>query len=239
MPVSSASATRQMRAHVAASRSRRPGRTACRWRRDHLVLGRRSGTPAPPGRRFPRSAAHRRRRRRSAPSARSSSAPQLRAQALRRRSSTRGAARHGVLHVALDLVDRARVDHRADLRAGVASPGRPAAPRRAPPACRRSASCTPRCTNTRFGQTQVWPPLRNLAAIRPSTAASRSASSNTMKGALPPSSSDSFLSVSADSPRQVLAHRRRAGEGDLAHARHRPARRRPPRACARARRSRC
>src|SRR5450830_913245 len=52
---------------------------------------------------------------------------------------------------------------------------------------------------TRLRQTQVWPPLRNLATISPSTAASRSASSNTMKGALPPSSSESFLSVLADS----------------------------------------
>ena len=57
------------------------------------------------------------------------------------------------------------------------------------------------------------------ATISPSTAASRSASSKTMNGALPPSSSESFFSVSADAPREVLAHRRRAGEADLAHAR--------------------
>src|SRR5450830_218325 len=49
----------------------------------------------------------------------------------------------------------------------------------------------------RLAQTQVWPALRNLEAIAPSTAASRSASSNTMKGALPPSSSDSFLTLEA------------------------------------------
>ena len=49
----------------------------------------------------------------------------------------------------------------------------------------------------RFAQTQVWPALRNLEARMPSTARSRSASSNTMKGALPPSSSDSFLMVGA------------------------------------------
>ena len=47
-------------------------------------------------------------------------------------------------------------------------------------------------------QTQVWPELRYFDASAPSTAASRSASSNTMNGALPPSSSDSFFSVGAD-----------------------------------------
>src|SRR6266478_7411675 len=49
----------------------------------------------------------------------------------------------------------------------------------------------------RFAQTQVWPALRYLEAMEPSTAASRSASSKTMNGALPPSSSESFLIVSA------------------------------------------
>ena len=39
--------------------------------------------------------------------------------------------------------------------------------------------------------------LRYLVAMAPSTAASMSASSNTMKGALPPSSSDIFLTVPA------------------------------------------
>src|SRR6185436_4460041 len=42
------------------------------------------------------------------------------------------------------------------------------------------------------------PVLRYFDAIAPSTAASRSASSKTMNGALPPSSSDSFLIVVAD-----------------------------------------
>src|SRR5471032_939562 len=49
----------------------------------------------------------------------------------------------------------------------------------------------------RLAQTQVWPALRYFDAMAPSTAASRSASSKTMKGALPPSSSDSFLIVGA------------------------------------------
>src|SRR5258706_4025960 len=49
----------------------------------------------------------------------------------------------------------------------------------------------------RLAQTQVWPLLRYLEIIAPSTAASRSASSNTRNGALPPSSSETFLIVSA------------------------------------------
>src|SRR5271166_3735113 len=49
----------------------------------------------------------------------------------------------------------------------------------------------------RFAQTQVWPILRNFEAIAPSTAASTSASSNTMNGALPPSSSPTFFTVPA------------------------------------------
>src|SRR6476620_4504046 len=49
----------------------------------------------------------------------------------------------------------------------------------------------------RLAQTQVWPALRYFEASAPSTAASRSASSNTMKEALPPSSSDSFFTVGA------------------------------------------
>src|SRR5476651_1991309 len=45
----------------------------------------------------------------------------------------------------------------------------------------------------RLAQTQVWPLLRYLEMIAPSTALSRSASSNTMNGALPPNSRDTFL----------------------------------------------
>ncbi len=40
----------------------------------------------------------------------------------------------------------------------------------------------------RLAQTQVWPALRNLLAITPWIALSRSASLKTMNGALPPSS---------------------------------------------------
>src|SRR5438477_8790657 len=49
----------------------------------------------------------------------------------------------------------------------------------------------------RLAQTQVWPALRYLDAIAPLTAISISASSNTMNGALPPSSSETFLTVLA------------------------------------------
>src|SRR5258705_3738934 len=49
----------------------------------------------------------------------------------------------------------------------------------------------------RLAQTHVWPALRYFEMIAPSAAASRSASSNTMNGALPPNSSESFLIVGA------------------------------------------
>jgi len=48
-----------------------------------------------------------------------------------------------------------------------------------------------------LAHTQVWPALRNFAEIAPSTARSRSASSNTRNGALPPSSIETFFTVSA------------------------------------------
>src|SRR6185437_1125432 len=48
-------------------------------------------------------------------------------------------------------------------------------------------------TKILFAQTQVCPVFRNFDAIAPSTAASKSASSKTIKGAFPPSSSDNFL----------------------------------------------
>src|SRR5512138_2192396 len=55
----------------------------------------------------------------------------------------------------------------------------------------------PSCTYRRLAHTQVCPALRYLLTIAPSTAESTSASSNTMNGALPPSSSDSSLIVGA------------------------------------------
>src|SRR3954451_14855184 len=56
----------------------------------------------------------------------------------------------------------------------------------------------------RLGQTQVWPALRNLQAIAPSTALSRSASSKTMNGAWPPSSMLTRFTVSAHCLRRIL-----------------------------------
>ena len=47
----------------------------------------------------------------------------------------------------------------------------------------------------RFTHTHVCPVFRYFEAIAPSTAASMSASSKTMNGALPPSSSETFLTV--------------------------------------------
>ncbi|MCY1304306.1 hypothetical protein D9M70_540530 [compost metagenome] len=55
------------------------------------------------------------------------------------------------------------------------------------------ASYTPSCTYRRLAHTQVWPLLRYLEISAPSTALSRSASSKTMNGALPPNSRDTFL----------------------------------------------
>src|SRR5260370_14741482 len=49
----------------------------------------------------------------------------------------------------------------------------------------------------RLAHTQVWPALRYFEAIAPLTAASISASSKTMNGALPPNSSDIFFIVPA------------------------------------------
>src|ERR1700691_2869422 len=49
----------------------------------------------------------------------------------------------------------------------------------------------------RLAQTQVWPMLRNLDWIAPSTAAATWASSKTMNGALPPSSSPTFFTAPA------------------------------------------
>jgi hypothetical protein len=50
---------------------------------------------------------------------------------------------------------------------------------------------------------QTWPWLNQMASTTPSTTLSRSASSNTMNGDLPPSSSDSFLPVPAVAMRMI------------------------------------
>gem|GEM_PF-1935510 len=53
---------------------------------------------------------------------------------------------------------------------------------------RVNSSATSACTRKRFAAVHASPMLRNLASIAASTAWSRSASSNTMNGAFPPSS---------------------------------------------------
>jgi hypothetical protein len=61
-----------------------------------------------------------------------------------------------------------------------------------------NSSRMPLWTKTRLAQTHVWPMLRILETRAPSTAASTSASSKTMKGAWPPSSRERRFMVSAD-----------------------------------------
>ena len=63
------------------------------------------------------------------------------------------------------------------------------------------------------------PPLRILAIIAPSTAASMSASSKTMNGALPPSSIEQLITLSAASREQDAADLGGPGEGELADPR--------------------
>ena len=61
-----------------------------------------------------------------------------------------------------------------------------------------NSSATGAATWKRLADVQASPMLRILAIIAPSTAASRSASSKTRKGALPPSSIDTFSTCPAD-----------------------------------------
>jgi hypothetical protein len=68
----------------------------------------------------------------------------------------------------------------------------------------------------RLAEMQVCPEFRYLHSSAPASAASRSASSKTMNGALPPSSSETFLTCPALGHQQ-LADLGRAGEAELAH----------------------
>ena len=61
----------------------------------------------------------------------------------------------------------------------------------------RNASLMDVCNKMRLAQMHVCPALRNFATSAPATAASMSASSNTMRGAFPPSSSDMRFTLSA------------------------------------------
>ena len=60
-----------------------------------------------------------------------------------------------------------------------------------------NSSCTPRCTKNRLAHTQVCPALRNLLAMAPTMALSRSASLKTMNGACPPSSRETRTTLAA------------------------------------------
>ena len=62
-----------------------------------------------------------------------------------------------------------------------------------------NSSTTDSCTRKRLAAVQASPMLRSLAANAPSTALSRSASSNTIRGALPPSSMEVRRTLSAAS----------------------------------------
>ena len=96
----------------------------------------------------------------------------------------------------LDLLEPLLVDERPDLGAVVDSRGDPEGSR---------GGCEPlgehvvdgSWTSIRLAEMQVWPEFRNLQKRAPATASSRSASSKTMNGALPPSSSDTFLTCCA------------------------------------------
>ena len=79
-----------------------------------------------------------------------------------------------------------------------------------------NSSATEAATWKRLADVHASPMLRILAITAPSTAASRSASSNTRNGALPPSSIDTCSTRSAPPWPGGLAHLGRAREGELA-----------------------
>lgn len=70
-----------------------------------------------------------------------------------------------------------------------------------------NSSYIPSCTKTRLAVTQVWPELRNLATMAASIAVSILASSKTMNGLFPPSSSESFLTVDEHCDIRILPTR--------------------------------
>ena len=62
----------------------------------------------------------------------------------------------------------------------------------------RKRSAIPSCRYRREPATQLWPLAPKIPAMEPLTALSRSASSNTMNGDLPPSSSEISAKFSAE-----------------------------------------
>ena len=79
-----------------------------------------------------------------------------------------------------------------------------------------NSSATEVWTKKRLAAVQASPMLRILATIAPSTATSRSASSKTMKGALPPSSIEVRMTASAHWASRSRPTCGGAGEGELA-----------------------
>src|SRR6266540_3246112 len=66
-----------------------------------------------------------------------------------------------------------------------------------------SRAATPSCTSRREPAQQTWPWLNQIASTTPSTTLSKSASSNTTNGDLPPSSSEIFLPLPAVAWRMI------------------------------------
>ena len=111
---------------------------------------------------------------------------------------------------------------RAASRISAARPGRRRGPARTFKACIRSVNLSVNSARTalstwiRLAAVHASPPLRIFAAIAPSTAASRSASSNTTNGALPPSSIDVRSTRVSAPARAAFADTGRSGERHLA-----------------------
>ena len=114
-----------------------------------------------------------------------------------RRARAGRALRDRVVDVLLHFLDGRIVDERSMRRRPSSRPGAGFSFSTALDQPGRERVVDAACTSKRFAQTHVCPVLRYLDAIAPSAAASRSASSNTMNGALPPSSSESFFTVAA------------------------------------------
>ncbi len=80
--------------------------------------------------------------------------------------------------------------------------------------CKRSA--TDSCTSRREPAQQTWPWLNQIASTNPSTALSRSESSNTMNGDLPPEFERQLLAGAGSGPAQDAPDLGRAGESQFA-----------------------
>ena len=98
---------------------------------------------------------------------------------------------------------------------------RDAAPRSARRAARAAARTATRSTSRREPALHVWPAFCTIALTSAGSAASRSASANTICGDLPPSSSVTGQWRAAAAAATARARRRRAGEREVRDARMR------------------